>query len=144
MFGTSLTRLLLGAVVLASPVARHADNVELRVVRHWYANGTLAEERTYLGVQESGVHRGWWPDGAPRFEYHYANGLLEGESREWFASGALWRDQQYASGHESGMQRLYWEDGRVRASYEVRDGRRFGLMGAKGCVTKSDSAAGRS
>jgi protein SCO1/2 len=92
-------------------------------------------------TQAVSVHHGAWPDGRPKFEYEYRNGLLDGVSREWFSSGALWREQHYVAGHEAGLQRMYWEDGRVRASYVMRNGRRFGLMGAKGCVTKTDRSA---
>ena len=82
---------------------------------------------------------GWWPDGRVHFVYEYRDGLLHGRSREWYPSGALWREQQYDAGHEAGLQRLFWEDGRIRASYVVRDNRRYGLMGSKGCVSRADS-----
>ena len=67
---------------------------------------------------------------------------MNGVAREWYAGGALFTEQQYALGHEAGLQRMYWEDGRVRASYVVRDGRRYGLLGAKGCVTR-DTLSGQ-
>ena len=139
MWSASLTRVALGVVVLGLPLARHADDAPLRVQRTWYADGQPAEERTFIANREAGVHRGWWPNGTPRFVYAYAHGVLHGTSREWFPSGALWREQNYVDGHESGRQRLYWEDGRVRASYVVISGRRYGLMGAKGCATRADS-----
>jgi hypothetical protein len=34
-----------------------------------------------------------------------------------------------------GQQRMWWPDGTLRANYVVRDGRRYGLLGAKGCVS---------
>jgi antitoxin component YwqK of YwqJK toxin-antitoxin module len=119
----------------AAPAAPPHQDVK----RTWYANGQLAEERRYVNGAEDGVHRGWWSDGKPRFEYAYQAGLLQGLSREWMPSGALYREQRYERGQEAGLQRLYWPDGRVRASYVMRHGRRFGLMGAKGCVTWDDS-----
>ncbi len=143
MFSVAIIRPAIGVALFAMSFATHAIDPTLVVERKWYADGRLAEERTYLAGKESGSHRGWWPNGSPRFVYAYREGFLEGESREWFPSGALWRDQLYAQGHESGLQRLYWEDGRVRASYEVRDGRRYGLMGAKGCVTKDSTEVTR-
>ena len=121
----------IGAAKRTGGTGDHADSV-------WYDNGRLAQVRGFVRGRESGVHRGWWPDGRFKFVYTYHDGLLEGISREWFPSGALWREQRYEGGHERGLQRMYWEDGRVRASYVVRDGRRYGLMGSKGCVTKDD------
>ena len=131
------TALLAMALAFASGRAAHPDAPDTR--RVWYPSGQLAESRPFSRGKETGIHRGWWPDGAMHFTYAYHEGLLEGTSREWYPSGALWREQHYRAGHEDGLQRLYWEDGRVRASYVVRDGRRFGLMGAKGCVTRGDS-----
>ena len=134
----------IGSMIAAvgTSVSGPAERRDMRIERAWYANGTPAEERGWRGTREEGVHRGWWPDGRPRFAYTYHDGLLQGESREWFASGALWRAQRYSAGHEAGLQRMYWEDGRVRASFVVQDGRRYGLLGAKGCVTR-DSATVR-
>jgi hypothetical protein len=131
----------LGLIALLALVpAAGARSPALRIARERYASGAVAEERGFVGTREEGVHRGWWADGKPRFEYSYHDGLLNGVSREWFPSGALWREQRYAGGHEEGLQRLYWEDGRVRASYVVEGGRRFGLLGAKGCVTRDSTA----
>ncbi|MES2177672.1 MAG: hypothetical protein V4550_07375 [Gemmatimonadota bacterium] len=130
-------------LALAAAAAPHAalratsEPDELR--RVWHDNGQLAEERGFVKGRENGTHRGWWPSGAVHFTYEYRDGVLDGVSREFYPSGALWRAQHYARGHEEGLQRLFWEDGRVRASYVVRGGRRFGLMGAKGCVTRADS-----
>jgi hypothetical protein len=133
------TRYVMVAMVALMPAhVRPTDTIH--VERHTYTNGMLAEERAFSGTREQGVHRGWWPNGQPRFEYSYRDGTLNGVSREWFPSGALWREQRYEAGHEAGLQRMYWEDGRVRASYVVRGARRFGLLGAKGCVTR-DSVA---
>ena len=132
---------MLGLVTAVSTAPSSTSARGLRVERVVYANGSHAEERTWLGTREEGVHKGWWPNGRPRFEYSYHVGLLEGVSREWFPSGALWREQHYDAGHETGLQRMYWEDGRVRASYVVQDGRRYGLLGAKGCVTRDSVAA---
>ena len=130
-----LVATLAAAVMWSAPEpTRPTDDV--RIVRTWYADGHPDTERQYVGGRESGPHRGWWPTGRPRFVYNYSGGLLEGTSREWTPSGALYREQEYHLGHEAGLQRMYWEDGRVRASYVVRNGRRYGLMGAKGCIAR--------
>ena len=110
------------------------------VVVRRYADGRAAEARAYRDGVEDGVHRGWWESGAPRFAHVYHAGLMEGAAREWYADGRPYRAMHYAAGREEGSQRVWWPDGRVRASYVVRDGRRYGLMGAKGCVTGRDSS----
>ena len=138
MIAGTLNRLALALAVLGTATGGDARQATLRVSRKWYDNGQLAEERSYVNGREAGVHRGFWADGRERFEYAYSEGLLDGTSREWFDTGGVWREQHYVRGHEEGLQRLYWPDGRVRASYDIVKGRRYGLMGAKGCVTRSD------
>jgi antitoxin component YwqK of YwqJK toxin-antitoxin module len=65
---------------------------------------------------------------------------LEGRAREWFANGRLYREFRYRHGQEDGAQRMWYADGTLRASCVVRDGRRWGLMGAKGCTGHPSAA----
>jgi hypothetical protein len=122
-------------------VLRLGDAPLTGVVVRRYPGGRPAESRAYRDGVEDGAHRGWWESGAPRFALTYRRGVLEGAAREWYAAGGLYREMHYAAGHEAGSQRVWWPDGRVRASYVVRDGRRYGLMGAKGCVTEDGTKA---
>ena len=96
--------------------------------------GALSTRRRFLKGREQGVHEGWWPGGRPVFRYEYRNGVLHGRSLEWFEDGTMHRRFQYVEGHEEGLQQMWYADGTLRASYVVRDGRRFGLLGAKGCT----------
>jgi antitoxin component YwqK of YwqJK toxin-antitoxin module len=105
-----------------------------------YAGGRVAAIRHYdARGRAAGTHRGWWENGAPKFAYTYAGGVMEGRAVDWFRDGRPYREAHYARGHEDGPQRMWYADGTLRASYVVRDGRRYGLMGAKGCVTRDDS-----
>ncbi len=110
--------------------------------RAWYGNGQLSFERHYADGREDGEHRGWWPDGRARFAYHYRDGLIEGTAREWFADGSRYREFHYAAGQEEGTEQMWFADGRLRANYVVRNGRRFGLPGTKGCNGDERRGAG--
>ena len=50
-----------------------------------------------------------------------------------------YREFTYAAGKEAGPPRMWYPDGSLRASYVVKDGRRYGLMGSKGCVTDHEA-----
>lgn len=128
---------------LALSSAKHAPDASIDVRRTYFANGAIAAERRYIGDREEGRHVGWWENGRLRFDFTYRDGVMEGEAREWFEDGGLYRVTHYRRGQEEGAQQMWWPDGSLRASYAVRDGRRFGLLGAKGCVTfdSSDAAA---
>ena len=91
-----------------------ARNPDLQVLRGFHDNGQLQFERWYTGDPRAGV--------------------LHGRSREWLADGTLYREMNYEHGHEAGLQQLWYDDGSVRAAYIVKNGRRYGLMGAKGCA----------
>lgn len=120
------------ALAFADPRTRHTQRAR-------YADGRLMWERQYVGGREEGTHRGWWPNGARKFVYTYHDGVLEGTAFEWYADGRPFRVATYRRGHEEGPQRMWDSAGLLRASYDVREGRRYGSIGAMGC-TPGDSA----
>ena len=119
--------------------ARRGSTAYLRgrrdgLAQGWYADGRLAWRGGFRRGREEGMHRAWWPDGRPRLVERFRDGRLEGTVREWFPGGRIYREVHYRAGQEAGRQRMWFADGTLRASYVVRDGRRYGLMGAKGCT----------
>lgn len=130
-----------GAVRSSTPYLRGRRD---GVAEGWYADGRPAYRRAFREGREEGEHRTWWPDGRARLVERFRRGRLEGTVREWFADGTPYRVARYRAGLEDGPQRMWFPDGTLRASYEVRDGRRYGIMGAKGCTGENnglDSAA---
>ncbi len=136
---------LMGSPVTATLIEVHESGVLKRSEqwvagrRHgsstgWYSNAQMSELRVYGDGRKKGRHMGWYSDGTLRFDYRYERGVLEGSAREWYPSGVLYRDFNYLAGHESGSQRTWSIDGSLRANYVVRDGRRFGPIGSKGCT----------
>lgn len=107
------------------------------VSQQWYANGQLAESRFYADNRKTGRHQGWWPNGARRFDYTFDNGIPVGHHQRWFENGQPFCSFHYdAEGHEEGTQTMWYENGKIKANFTVRNGRRFGLLGAKGCAGK--------
>ena len=123
---------------IASLLATRGDSVRT-VVGRW-PNGAIAYERHYVGSREEGTAIGRWEDGSIRFAYHYEHGEMVGVARDWYRGGQLYRETNYVRGHEDGRQRMWWPDGSLRATYVVRDGRRYGLLGSKGCVARDSTA----
>ncbi len=53
---------------------------------------------------------------------------------QWYRSGKLYSLFEYNNaGQPEGAQQLWYEDGSVKSNYVVKDNRRFGFLGAKGC-----------
>jgi len=104
------------------------------IAEAWYPNGQLQYHREYRRGREEGEHTGWWADGHRHFVYHYHEGLIGGVAREWFPNGRIYREYHYDAGHESGSEKMWYPDGTLRTNYVMRNGRRFGLPGTKGCT----------
>jgi hypothetical protein len=109
------------------------------LTRKWYPDKQIAEERLYVKGKKEGVHKAWWDNGKPKFVFEVTDDRYCGELEEWYSSGQLAKEFHYVNGQEEGSQRLWWGDGRLRANYVVKKGRKYGSIGVKLCLNKSDS-----
>jgi hypothetical protein len=98
-----------------------------------FANGQRRGEGAFVHGQAQGVHRAWWPSGQLQSEQSFKADKPDGALRTWYASGRPYQEHHYVQGQEEGPQRVWFEDQRLRANYVVRDGRRYGSIGAMTC-----------
>ena len=104
------------------------------IQQQWYENGQAKETRYYVANMKTGTHTGWWDNGNKRFEYIFNNDLPIKKHCQWYRSGKLCSLFEYNdAGQPEGAQQLWYEDGSVKSNYVVKDNRRFGFLGAKGC-----------
>ncbi|WP_304236653.1 toxin-antitoxin system YwqK family antitoxin [Jiulongibacter sediminis] len=109
------------------------------VSQKWTAEGQLTEERNYHQNQRTGRHVGYFENGQKRFEYYFNRGLPIETHKEWLEDGQLYSISNYnAKGQPEGEQKLYFPSGKIRANYVVKNGRRYGLLGAKGCMGENE------
>jgi antitoxin component YwqK of YwqJK toxin-antitoxin module len=113
-----------------APIAR----VRTSTVVDRYENGQVRRDVQSQDGQLDGVVRGWYEDGSPMYVYHYRNGVTDGVQEQWFRSGQRYTLFNHHEGHEVGQQRMWNADGSIRSNYVIRDGKRFGLLGAMGCT----------
>lgn len=107
--------------------------------RKWYENGQLAEQRTYHRNHKNGLHKGWWPNGIPKFDYRFSEDVATGTHHEWFENGQMYSLSTYNNeGQPEGKQQMWYVDGQIKANYVIQNGRRFGLLGAKGCMGENE------
>ena len=104
-------------------------------MQRWYPNGQLESSRDYQENRKHGIHEGWFPDGQLKFQMSFTRGIYCGERKEWFKSGKPFAVFHYVDGKEEGLQRVWDESGKLRSNYVVKNGRRYGLVGAKPCVS---------
>lgn len=112
-----------------------AENIHQK----WYENGQLQEQRGYLNNHKHGIHRGWWPNGKLKFEYNFLDDVAIGTHKEWYDNGQLFTRSTYnQQGQPEGVQQMWYNTGQIKANYVVKNGRRFGLLGAKGCMGENE------
>lgn len=105
----------------------------------WYADGAIMEVRFYKDNRKTGSHRGWWPNGRPKFEYIIQDDIPQGEHHEWYDNGQMYALATYnATGQPEGKQQMWYITGQIKANYIIKDGRRFGFLGAKGCMGENE------
>ncbi len=126
-----IVALSLACALVAVACARNPE----KVTETHYADGRLESVRTYTHGEKDGLHRGWWPDGTPKFECRYDNGRAVGTCSEWYETGRLATVHRYAKGAEAGLQQGWSPAGDVLFAYDMRDGRRYGVLGAMNCKT---------
>jgi antitoxin component YwqK of YwqJK toxin-antitoxin module len=117
----------------------YLNGIEEGVLKKWYPNNQLAEYRLYHAGKKVGKHIGFWENGQPKFEFNFIEGELHGVANEWYRNGKAYKSFHYKMGYENGSQKMWWENGVIRANYAVKQGRRYGLIGLKLCMTPQDS-----
>lgn len=117
----------------------YLNGIEEGAFKKWYRNNQLGEYRTYHAGKKVGKHVGFWEEGQPKFEFNFIDGELQGVSNEWYRNGKAYKAFHYKMGYESGSQKMWRENGIIRANYVVKQGRRYGLIGLKLCMTPQDS-----
>ena len=105
----------------------------------WYSNGSKMEIRFYHANRKIGKHTGWWENKKIKFEYFIENDIPIKMHREWYPNGQLYSLSNYnIKGQPEGTQQMWFETGQIKANYVIKDGRRFGFLGAKGCMGEGE------
>lgn len=105
----------------------------------WYSNGSKMEIRFYHANRKIGKHTGWWENKKIKFEYFIENDVPIKMHREWYPNGQLYSLSNYnIKGQPEGTQQMWFETGQIKANYVIKDGRRFGFLGAKGCMGEGE------
>ncbi len=109
------------------------------IQQKWFENGAKMEVRHYAENRKVGTHEGWYENGQKRYEYFIENDIPIKTHREWYQSGQLYSLFNYNNqGQPEGTQQMWFATGQIKANYVIKNGRRFGLLGAKGCMGEGE------
>ena len=118
-------------------IREYSEGLEDGLHKLWYANKRIAEIRYYREGKKTGLHTGFWENGQKKYEYNFANDLYEDKQYEWYPTGQAFSKKTYKQGHENGLQQVWTPDGKIRSNYEAKNGRNYGNIGKKNCLSKT-------
>jgi antitoxin component YwqK of YwqJK toxin-antitoxin module len=105
----------------------------------FYPNGKPLEERFYRDNRKVGTHKGWWENGNQKFVYLIENDVPIGEHQEWYENGQLFSLTNFdKNGQPDGVQKTWYPTGQIKSNFVMKEGRRFGFIGAKGCMGENE------
>ena len=108
----------------------------------WYPDGSKMEARAYTANRKDGKHLAWWPNGKRKFLYLIENDTPVGVHYEWYEDGKLYALNSYnKEGQPEGKQQMCYDNGQIKSNYVIKEGRRFGFLGAKGCMGEGEKKA---
>ena len=82
------------------------------VFRRYYENGMLAEEHeSYVGGDLEGIHRTFYPNGAPRSFFNYREGKQNGPAFSFDERGVMRRESYFLNDRFTGYRQLYKANG---------------------------------
>ncbi len=109
------------------------------VQQKWFENGAKMEVRHYAENRKISTHEGWYENGQKRYKYFIENDIPIKTHREWYSSGQLYSLFNYDNqGQPEGSQQMWFATGQIKANYVIKNGRRFGFLGAKGCMGEGE------
>lgn len=113
---------------------------KLEGIQHkWFDNGAKMEVRHYAENRKVSTHEGWYENGQKRYEYFIENDIPIKTHREWYPNGQLYSLFNYDNqGQPEGTQQMWFANGQIKANYVIKNGRRFGFLGAKGCMGEGE------
>ena len=75
------------------------------------------------GLPFTGVHYEQWPNGTPRLEYSFVEGLREGPSKAWHETGQLGLQGEWKQGQPVGTVTEWSPDGLLKRTMVYREGK---------------------
>lgn len=90
---------------------------------NYYDNGQKSWEQAHNREhQADGPGRGWYRDGALRYEIHYQSGLAEGRWTHWHPGGKKQLEENWVAGKQDGSHIAWYENGRKKSEQNFKAG----------------------
>ena len=97
------------------------------VKREYHSNGQLEYEWHYANGELDGISKAWYSTGKLAHEYKYDNGVLRSR-RTHFMEGGLFKEENYnEKGEKHGVQREWHKNGKLACEEHYENGLRDGI-----------------
>lgn len=100
----------------------------------YFDENKLSEKRFYHRGEKDSTHSGWWPNGNKRFEYHFKDGVYQGDFKEWYEDGKPLKFIHYTNGVDDNG-KGWRQNGKLYMNFVMKNGRRYGLNNSNLCYT---------
>lgn len=100
----------------------------------YFDENKLSEIRFYHRGEKDSIHSGWWANGNKRFEYHFKDGVYEGDFKEWYEHGEPLKIIHYIHGVDD-YGKGWRQNGKLYMNFVMKNGRRYGLNNINLCYT---------
>lgn len=95
-----------------SVVPRRNDTIH-GIIKRFYRNGKVKEERPYIMGYLEGVRRGYYENGEIEYEISYKNNNLHGLSAHYTEDGMIELELNFLNGREFGSAKGFYENGKI-------------------------------
>ena len=123
-----------------------AKDLDIRIVKEYYPDGSLKSEIEAKGKLRHGITKvysesgklvseisyannlrhgktvTYYDDGRISSEIIYLNGFKEGDAVKYYPSGQVYRITPYSRNSVNGIVKTYWEDGTIQSESPFKDG----------------------
>ncbi|MES3018619.1 MAG: hypothetical protein V4721_12600 [Bacteroidota bacterium] len=117
-------------------IREYSEGLEDGLHKLWFPNKQIAEIRYYRKGKKTGLHTGFWDNGQKKYQYTFSEDLYEDMQYEWYSTGQAFSKKEYKQGHENGLQQVWSLDGKIKSNYEAKNGRNYGNIGKKNCLSE--------
>jgi antitoxin component YwqK of YwqJK toxin-antitoxin module len=107
----------------------YSNNAVNGMWREWYDNsGAIMYERMFVDGQKHGISRHFYRDGTLANEDEYHNGDQHGYSRYWYENGQMSSETWYVFDRAEGVLKEWYENGQLSMEITYVDGRIDGMV----------------
>lgn len=121
--------IFLGLVVSCKEKNSDTSSVkEIEEVVENYGTGQISRTYQRKNGQIDGLMKDFYPDGSPKGERYFENGMQVGKTTLYYNNGEIMEVQYYENGLKNGGDTVFYESGKVKFAVTYKDEKKNGYL----------------